>query len=163
VRAQHEGRLGGSSAQQRLDRAHCRDDFPLPGGRKPPEQRGDFVVGALLQRREGLAAFRREPEMRATRVVLRAGACEQAFLAKPPQDAAEVPRVQAQLAAELAGCGLVARNSWMCELIHHAHFSERIGALEEAALQHADPACIEPVEPANGGDSRFGRHGYILE
>ncbi len=62
------------------------------------------------------------------------------------KDAAEVARVEVQLAGQLGSGGVCA----VRQLVEHSHFGERVGALEIAVLQHADAAGIQAIEAANG-------------
>jgi hypothetical protein len=51
------------------------------------------------------------------------------------------------------------------EFVEHARLGERIGALQEVILQHADPPRVEAIEAADRADALLeidcggGRHG----
>ncbi|MNS82625.1 hypothetical protein D3C72_1163730 [compost metagenome] len=63
------------------------------------------------------------------------------------QDAAEVARVEAQVAPDLAGDGGFA----VRQLVEHAHVGQRQVAAQ-IGVEGADAARVEAVEPADGLD-----------
>jgi len=89
---------------------------------------------------------------------------EEAALVEAAQDAAEVTGIETEVGGELR----CRRPLALGEFVEHARFGERIGALQEAIPQHADPACIEAIEAADRADALLeidrgaGRHGECL-
>src|SRR6185503_1400772 len=71
-------------------------------------------------------------------------------------ETAQVARVEAEVPAEVGGRRLPA----LGQLVEDADLGEGEGAPEEALLQDADLAGVEPVEPADGGDLLPGGLGH---
>src|SRR5688500_12625836 len=96
--------------------------------------------------------------MAASSVALDFHAGHEAAALETAQDAAHVAGVDAEVAGKI-GCGRgpVA----VGELGQDAGFSDRVRGVGVAAIEDADLAGVEPVEPANGGDllGLFGHTG----
>ena len=70
-----------------------------------------------------------------------------------PQDAAEIARVEAQLAPDLAGAQPFAPG----QLVEDPRFGERQGAVQEVLLEHADLAGVEAIEAPDALDAGIER------
>src|SRR5580658_2232730 len=83
------------------------------------------------------------------RVALRRFAADQGALFKITQHAAQITGIEIQRAADLGRGARVA----VADLVEHARFAKRVGAVEEILAQHADLPRVKPVEAAHGGDA----------
>src|SRR5919201_5542056 len=95
-------------------------------------------------------------------VLLRGLALEPAALLEAAHDPAQISGVDAKLAAQVGGrCFRAVR-----KLVEHARLRQRQRAVQQAFLENADLARVEPVEPADALDAfvessglRLPRHG----
>src|SRR5204863_521896 len=71
---------------------------------------------------------------------------DEAALLEGAQDAAQIARVEAEVPAQLGR----RRPILMRQLVEHAHFRKREGALEITLVEQADLPGIEPIEPTHG-------------
>src|SRR5207302_10160785 len=99
----HGGRPGRSGAEQMLDRLHRPEERPLLLAGEVPQERGDLLARAFLERREGLAAGGREREQRAATVRRRSALLHQAALPEAAQEAAQVGGAEPEIADQLGG------------------------------------------------------------
>ncbi len=140
----HEG--GG---EQPVDRAHRRDELVTLVGRERGEQRGGELVAALVEQVAFPAAPRREPG-RPDPSVVRAGPDrDQAGGLERPQQAAEVPGVEAEPGSQPADVATVGP-----DLPQDPRGAERPVAGEVVVVQGADALGHRPVEPAHPLDRR---------
>src|SRR5262245_23493953 len=70
-------------------------------------------------------------------------------LAEAAQDAAEIALIKAEVGGNLGRRRLLP----VRELVEHASFRQRIRAVEEVLLQHADAPRVDAVEPADRADA----------
>src|ERR1043166_1573136 len=85
-------------------------------------------------------------------VRLRARAGEEAALGKAAQDAAEITRVEAEVARDVGGGG----GGAVGKLVEHARLGERERALVQPLAQHADVLGVEAGEPPHRRDALLG-------
>src|SRR5438105_6794791 len=130
--------------EQPLDGLHRGDDVGLRGGGEGREQRGHFVVRTGVERGEQLAPRRREGQVAPAPVGRGARSRDETALLEAAQHAAQVARVEPQVAAQLGGRRLLA----MRQLVQHAHLGQRERAVVRAAAQQADLPRVESVEAA---------------
>jgi len=79
-------------------------------------------------------------------------------LHEPAQDATQIPRVEAQLPAQLRRRRLVA----LRQLVQYARRGERERAVQEPFVEQADLLRVEPIEAPHHRDALLqvgGRHG----
>src|SRR5262249_414145 len=107
------------------------------------------VLGALIERCEGPAAFHRQREKALPPVIRRCCLDHEPTLAKAAQDAAEIAVIEAEFGGNLRGCPLLA----LGKLVEHACLGHRVGGLQEAILQQAKPTRIATIEGSYGGDT----------
>ena len=95
------------------------------------------------------------------RVTGRRRTADQAAGFEPPEDAAEVAGVQAEIAAELGG----GRRGAVREFVEDAHLGERERAVQQMLAEDADLARVEAVERADGVAAVAGarRGGHALD
>src|SRR3989454_1110484 len=126
--------------------------------REPLEQRAD--VGARL----GVEPGERPPpgggeaHEALPGVAGRGLPVDQAALHEPAQDATQIPRVEAQLPAQLRRRRLVA----LRQLVQDARRGERERAVQEPFVEQADLLRVEPIEAPHDCDALLqvgGRHG----
>src|SRR6516164_9628074 len=91
---------------------------------QPLEQRADLLLGPSLGR--SLPA-------------------DQPVSLKAAQDAAEITGIEVKLARNVA----CRRTPALLDLVQHPCLGERIGAVEPAALQDAEPLGVEAIEAAH--------------
>src|SRR5262249_59425751 len=94
----------------------------------------------------------RQREQTLPAVGRRGGLDHEAAVVEAAQDAAEIAVIETERAGERGRCRLVAGG----ELVQHARFRQRIGAVQEAVLQDADLLGVKAVETANGADALLG-------
>jgi hypothetical protein len=70
----------------------------------------------------------------------------QSPLAEAAQHAAEIARIQPEIAHQIAGGHAIA----IGQFVKHAGFGQREGRIEPAVFQHADLLGVEAVEAAHG-------------
>ena len=85
-----------------------------------------------------------------------AGGLEQAALLQPAQQPAQVAGVETQLTRQVGG-GLAAV---VRQLPQQPRFGQRELGVQQAFVQHADPACVEAVELADQFDAGEGGFGH---
>ena len=159
MRAQHVRRRRRWRRQRALDRLHRIDDLPLAGRREAAEQGADVVPRPLFVRRELDAAAPGQVDQVAAGVGRRRRAADEAFRFEPPQYAAQIPGVEAQVVPQIGGGEIVA----VRELVEHAHLGERVRTVEEVLAERADLARVEAVERADGGNVlRRSGHGAAI-
>jgi hypothetical protein len=86
------------------------------------------------------------------RVLGRGGACEQSLRSKALEDAAQVSAVEPELVRQLRRHDARA----MRDLVHHPHFGQGVGTVEQALRQHADAAGVIAIEGAHLGNLGSG-------
>ena len=126
-------RIGRGCAERCFDRAHRGNDALLLGLAHRAEHRCDLIVRPLVQRRECLAALRRDGDQALARVVRGALLREQAVFGETPQDATEIAVVEVERRGKLACGGPVA----MRQLVKHTPFGERKTRVHQAFPQQA--------------------------
>ena len=145
--------------EQGLDRLHRADQLRLPGGIELCQHRRDGVLRSLFRRRIDFAALRGQRKVALPCVGLRRFSADQAFLLEIAQQARQVPGVEIERADNVAGGQVVAFR----QFVQHAHFAERVGAVEIVFAQDADLPRVEAVEAAHridaGGVRVVGFHG----
>jgi hypothetical protein len=139
-------RRAGAQRSHRLQQL-----LPLGLGERG-QQRRDFLLRALLQRREGAPAGRAQAEVLLARVAVGAGGAHQAAFLQPAQQPAQVAGVEVQPARQRTD-GRAVGFLGMCELPQHAGLGQAVGRLQQAFVQHADAARVEAVEPPDGLDA----------
>ena len=100
-------------------------------------------------RREGHAALDGQRYQALPAVVRRRGLDHESALAEAAQDAAEIAVIEAEFRGDFGRGRLVPAS----EFVEHARFGERVGGLQEAVLEHADPPRVEAVEVADCTDA----------
>src|SRR5262245_5580970 len=75
-------------------------------------------------------------------ILLRYVLTDQSSLVNPPQDTAEVPRIEAEIVGDVGRRRAVA----MVDLVQHARLCQRKRAVEPAGLQHAEILRVKAVE-----------------
>src|SRR5579862_7175452 len=91
-----------------------------------------------------------ELQMLAAAILARRRPLQQAARLKALENAAQVTTIETELAGEL--CGRDSRS--VRDFVQHAHLGQRIGAVEEAAGEHAELAGVVAVEGADLRDLR---------
>ena len=99
-----------------------------------------------------------ERQLEPARIVLGRRLAQVTLGDEPAQDAAQVPGVEPEAAREIGGDGRFRR---MGELVEHADFRERPGAVVESLPQHADALRVEAVEAPYGVDARHGNRVHV--
>src|SRR6202008_2604595 len=125
------------------------------------EHLSDGYMRAAIEVALHLAALRRERELDAPGILLRAPPRDQLALREALQDAAEVPRVESEALADVPGGG----RARLRELEEHARLRQREGAVEQALVEYADLPGIKSVEAADGVDFTLAvvrAHGGIV-
>src|SRR5262249_4862831 len=92
---------------------------------------------------------RRQPKQAATAVVRGSRSSDQTAALEAPENAAEISRIEAEIAGEVAGRRRLAGR----QLVEHPHLRQREGAGGQMVTQHADAPGIEAVERPDGPDS----------
>src|SRR5438105_13626718 len=82
--------------------------------------------------------------MAAAPIRRRAGAGDERALLEAAQDAAQVARIESQVAAQVRGRRFLA----VRQVVQDAHLRQRERTVVRAAAQHADLPGVEPVEAA---------------
>src|SRR4029077_13804048 len=111
--------------------------------------------GALIERRKGLAARRRQCQEALPAIRLRRRLRQQSAPFEALQDAAEISRIETKVVAELRGGEQLA----IRQFVEHACFGERKGAVQQALLQYAEAPRVKAGEMAHGIDLRFASGG----
>src|SRR5262249_44622929 len=112
----------------------------------------DLVLGVAIELCKSLAALCSQRELILPPVGGERLAGDQAAVFKVLHDAAEVARIEAQLAADLLGGQVVP----VRELIDHPCLAQRVGAFVNVLVEHADLAGIGAVEGPHRGDLAVG-------
>jgi DNA-binding MarR family transcriptional regulator len=92
---------------------------------------------------------------------------DQAGFFETAQQAAEITGIEVECPADIA----CRRQPPTSDLVNHARFAERIGAVEEVLPQHSDLARVEAVEASHRGDAALmlcncrhaGNFGQIVD
>lgn len=151
VRTDHP-KPGGPRTQEVPDLVHGPHQA-LPLGRgQSVQDRPDLVRGGGVQARERFPTRGRQREQDPAAILRRGAALDQAALAEPAHDPAEIARVQAEVDPELRG----RRRPSLRELVDDPRLCQRKRALEEPLLEDADPARVEAVEAPDLGDLDLG-------
>ena len=158
VRAQRHLRLSGGSTECAADDAHRLQQRRPTRAVEARQHRANLPLRTALEGREHPPAGRGEPQVPAPCVGGRGGACKQSLRLKALEDAAEISAVEPQLARQLGSHDARA----MRDLVHHPHFGQGVGTVEEALRQHADAAGVIAIEGAHLTDlfvrDRHRRH-----
>ena len=116
------------------------------------EQDPDLVARRAVEPGEGFAPLGRQREDTLPAIGPGGRPREQPTLLEPPQDAAQVAGIQAQLLPQRGRVG----GRLGAELVQDAGLGEREGTLEQRLPQEPDLPGIEPIEAAHGGDALRG-------
>src|SRR5262245_2421880 len=147
--AKDVGRLPlGPGAEDALDRVHRLHQPDLLRDGEGGDDLPDLLMGPPLERGERGLAPRGEAKVALAAVGLRPCPADQAALLEALEDAAQIARVEAELAAQPRCRGPVL----VRQLIEHAHLAQREGALEVALFEQADLPRVEAVEAPHGSD-----------
>src|SRR5579883_356813 len=144
-------RLFGDAAEQRLDRAHRRHQSPLVGSGELAQHVRDVALRFRVERTHGFLAACGQRKMALPRILRDRAARDEAALLEFAQEAAQIGGIETERAADV-GCG---RGGPLPDLVQHARFTQRVGAVEKIPAQHADLPRVEAVETANRGDPAF--------
>ena len=154
VAAEHQRRCGARGiGEQGLDRRQGRDEpravvaRPAASAMAATASFDCCSSGAWAARPSSVRSIRlRRPSLGHGR------AGDQPGLLQPLQGAAEIARIEAEIAGKIGRRQAVA----MGQLIEQARLGERETALQQVLIEHTDAARIEPVEAADGING-FGR------
>jgi len=133
------------------DGVHRLEHTLLVGVGQLAQHRADVRVRPRLERGEGGPPPLGQRQMALAPVGFRRRSLDQVAPLEAAQDAAQVARVQAELAAELRRGGLLA----VRKLVEHPHLAQRERALEIALVQQADLLGVEAVEAPHRRDARI--------
>jgi hypothetical protein len=123
----------------------------LVGGGGP--KRRHFVFGATIERLEHRSSPCSEPQQAAAGVGFGRRADQQFPGFEPAKDAAQIARVEPEIAPQFGG----GRRLAVGEFVEDAHFRQRIRAVEQVVGEHPDFPGVKPVEGADRVD-RARRH-----
>ena len=149
--AQQPGRPCGGirAAEQALDAAHGGDQRSLRRLGESAEQRADLVARTCIERRKRLAAGVGQRQRALAAIGFGGHAADQPVAFEALQDPAEIAGIESEFATEAGGGG----PGPLRQFVEHARLGEREAASQQAFLQDADGARVEPVEPPDGGDA----------
>ena len=149
------GRARGR-AEQGLDGLHGGDETFLLGGPQALEAAADIVTGDGIEVREGGVTGVGQREVLAALVAFRRARDQQVPSLEPVQRPAELPLVEAEPLAKVAGGDVGA----VGDLVEEPGVGECEGALGESLVEQADLARVETVEVADGADAGGGDAGH---
>src|SRR5579872_7026161 len=160
MRTQDDCRCAAITAlERRFNGPHRGDQLILFLVRNLSQERDDLLALSAIERRERLTAARRQGQKRLTCVVAGAAATDESALCEAPENPAEVPWIEPEIAAELACGGSLA----VCQLVEHARFAQGKGTLKDPLTQNPDFPRVEAIEVPDRCDPAFaylGHRGY---
>jgi hypothetical protein len=140
--------VGRRGAEQRLDRVEGADQPLAVAGAERGDQGADFLARSPVKHGEETAPRGRHLDEVFPPVAGRRPPPDQPAAREAPQDAAQMRRIQAEVAADVAS----ARRLAVVELIEHAAFGKREVAAEIIIADDPEPARVEAAEPAHRED-----------
>src|SRR4051812_12978307 len=106
------------------------------------EHARDLFALSVVQRRKRRPAFVRELDQALAAIRVRWPARDEAITLELGKDAAQVPRVDAQIPAQLRR----RRSRAVGKFVKNAHFYQGKWAAQESLIQDPHPLRVEPVE-----------------
>src|SRR5215475_11570269 len=142
--------LFGLRAERLFDNAH-RFDQAVPAGRREfADQRFDLAVRIRVEFGEGLPPFLRQPDEALPPVGFRGLSGDQAALFESTQQAAEITRVQPQLAAKLCSRRLFT----LRQFVNDPGLGQGKRTFQYVIVKYADLLRIEAIEAPHRLDAR---------
>src|ERR1700680_152347 len=156
-------------SQRLLDRRHRRGEPRTFEIRQRRKHCRHLLTRTELERHKGLPPARRQRQNLLAAIIGRRLAHDQPLLFEAAQQAAQVTLIEPEPCRQAAGgrrwrrCLTVRPVAPMRELVEDAHFRQRIRAVQQPLLQHADLLRIKPVETTDVGNAPFSIAGLRLD